>query len=86
MINKIFRKMFISYNINIYMSSHKNCKKLNELLKIAKNNNFILVHTDKCIKLYPPKNINVQYYTVHYAEKAYHPLRRYIEKDCNIEI
>lgn len=59
---------------------------LKNLLVLLENKGFDLKYTKRCIKIIPPNDIKVDMYTVHYGEKAYHPVRRYVKNICKLEI
>lgn len=61
-------------------------KNLKNLLKSLENSGFNIEITKKCVKITPPKTINVGIYIAHYGEKGYHPVRRYIKNVCKLDI
>jgi len=67
--------------------SHSNCTKLNKLLKQLKDYDFEFVYKGKSIvKIIPPSYMNANFYCMHMGEKGYHPIRRYLQKECGINI
>ncbi len=57
-------------------------KFLNKLEKIG----FTIQYTKKTIKIFPPKKLNVEMYITHYTDKGYHPVRRYVQNICKLNV
>lgn len=37
-------------------------------------------------KVFPPKSISNQFYTLHFGPTALHPLRRFLKNKCNFNV
>ena len=67
--------------------SHCGCTKLKKLLKQLKEYNFEFVYKgSQIVKIVPPASIKADFYCIHVGQKGYHPIRRYIQKECGLDI
>jgi hypothetical protein len=65
------------------MKHNSSCNKITKIYKYLSKNGFEIIKTKNGVKIKNIKNNDV--YLLHYSDRAYHPLRRWL-KQYNINI
>jgi hypothetical protein len=65
------------------MANHK-CKELDKLLEMAEGQGCSIVTKNGKLQVFPPKHIKASPYLVHYGERAFHPVRRFLKNICQL--
>lgn len=67
------------------MANHL-CKELERLFDLARNNGCRIVVKNDKYQIFPPITIQAKPYLVHYGERAFHPVRRFLKNTCKIPV